>query len=246
MSAGKADGAPVERLIDQDPPLEGAPPLVNSVMPAVVSEIFPIAAAEAGAESGVLLPVTAGLVRGLDVDGCGDLRFFLAALPDPRDPRGRRYGYGPLVSLAAAAMLGGANSVAGIFRWGRDAPDAALSALGFAARRRTGQVGPPSLKTLRRLLKDLDGTALDAALAAWVSVQVAVGRIAPGQVALALDGKVLRGSKNADGTVHLFAALLHGEAVVTGQRAIPDKTGETKAFAPLLDTLDIAQLDPKR
>ena len=172
MSAGKADGAPVERLIDQDPPLEGAPPLVNSVMPAVVSEIFPIAAAEAGAESGVLLPVTAGLVRGLDVDGCGDLRFFLAALPDPRDRRGRRYGYGPLVSLAAAAMLGGANSVAGIFRWGRDAPDAALSALGFAARRRTGQVGPPSLKTLRRLLKDLDGTALDAALAAWVSVQI--------------------------------------------------------------------------
>jgi predicted transposase YbfD/YdcC len=44
---------------------------------------------------------------------------------------------------------------------------------------------------------------------------------------------------DTDGTVHLFAALLHGEGIVTGQRAIPDKTGETKAFTPLLDTLDI-------
>jgi hypothetical protein len=81
---------------------------------------------------------------------------------------------------------------------------------------------------------------LDAALAGWVSTQVAVGRIVAGQVAIALDGKVLRGSRDAGGTVHLFAAILHSEAVVTGQRAIGDKTGETKAFAPLLDTLDIA------
>ena len=119
-------------------------------------------------------------------------------------------------------------------------PREVLQALGFAAHKRTGEIGSPSCKTLRRLLKCLDGTALDAALSSWVSVQVAVGRIVPGQVALALDGKVLRGSRDGDGTVHLFAAILHGEAVVTGQRAITDKTGETKAFAPLLDTLDIA------
>ena len=154
--------------------------------------------------------------------------------------RGRRYAYGALVALCAAAMLGGANSVTGIFRWGRDAPEEVLLALGITAHKRTGQIWPPSLKTLRRLLKDLDGTALDHALAAWVSMQVAVGRITPGQVALALDGKVLRRSRDADGTVHLFAALLHGEALVTGQLAIGDKTGETKAFAPLLDQLDIA------
>lgn len=208
---------------------------MNSVMSAVVSELLPITSVEAEA----VLPVTTGLVRGLDVEGCGDLRFFLAALPDPRDRRGRRYGYGPLVALAGAAMLGGANSVAGIFRWGRDAPDEVLSALGFTTHKRTGRLRPPSLKTLRRLLKDLDGTALDAALAGWVSMQVAVGRIAPGQVALALDGKVMRGSKNTGGTVHLFAALLHDQAVVTGQSSIPDKAGETKAFAPLLDTLDV-------
>ena len=50
-----------------------------------------------------------------------------------------------------------------------------------------------------------------------MSVQVAVGRIAPGQVALALDGKVLRGSRDTGGAVHLFTALLHGEALVTGR-----------------------------
>lgn len=73
----------------------------------------------------LLMPVqvvfSAGLVRGLDVEDCGDLRDFLADLPDPRRRRGRRYGYGALVAVAAAAMLGGANSVAAIFRWARDA-----------------------------------------------------------------------------------------------------------------------------
>lgn len=183
--------------------------------------------------------VTAGLVAGLDPDGCTDLRVFLADLPDPRGRQGRRYGYVALVAIAAAAMLGGANSVAAIGRWARDCPPPILLALGVTAHARTGRLRPPSVKTFRRLLKDLDGAALDAALARWVSAQVAAGRIVPGQVALALDGKVMRGSKDEDGTVHLFAALLHGEGIVTGQRAIPDKTGETKAFAPLLDTLDI-------
>ena len=60
---------------------------------------------------------TAGLVAGLDSDGCSDLRGFLADLTDPRGRRGRRYGYVALVAIAAAAMLGGANSVAAIARW---------------------------------------------------------------------------------------------------------------------------------
>lgn len=213
---------------------------MQSAMPFAAPETMSTVEIPAVAPGGVSLPVTTGLVRGLDIEGCGDLRVFLSGLPDPRCRQGRRYAYGALVALCAAAMLGGANSVTGIFRWGRDAPEEVLVALGITAHKRTGQIWPPSLKTLRRLLKDLDGTALDHALAAWVSVQVAVGRIAPGQVALALDGKVLRGSRDTGGAVHLFAALLHGEALVTGQLAIGDKTGETKAFAPLLDQLDIA------
>src|SRR5260370_2618930 len=171
-------------------------------MPAIAVETLSPAMAPAVA-SGEL--VTAGLVRGLDTESCGDLRGFLAALPEPRRRRGRRYTYVCLVALAAGAMLGGANSVTAIYRWGRDAPEHVLVALGVTARKRTGEIWPPSLKTLRRMLKDLDGVALDHALACWVSVRVAVGRISPGQVAIALDGKVMRGSRDDDGTVHLFA-----------------------------------------
>jgi hypothetical protein len=205
---------------------------MQSVMPLAVPET--VSATQipesAGCEplSFPATPPATGLVRGLDPEACGDLRVFLADLPDPRSRQGRRYAYGALVALAAAAMLGGANSVAGIFRWAREAPPQILAALGVTAHKRTGRVRAPSVKTFRRLLKDLDGAALDAALAAWVSVQVAAGRIVPGQVALALDGKMMRGSRDGTGTVHLFAALLHGEAVVTGQTQIPDKTGETK------------------
>src|SRR5947208_5727879 len=106
--------------------------------------------------------VTAGLVAGLDPDSCMDLRVFLADLPDPRGRQGQRYGYVALVTIAAAAMLGGANSVAAIARWARDAPPQVLLALGVTAHARTGRLRPPSLKTFRRLLKDLDGDALDA------------------------------------------------------------------------------------
>src|SRR4051812_8219318 len=138
---------------------------MQSAMPVAAPETMSTVETPGVAPGGVSLPVTTGLVRGLDIEGCGDLRVFLSGLPDPRRRQGRRYAYGALVALCAAAMLGGANSVAGIFRWGRDAPEEVLLALGITAHKRTGQIWPPSLKTLRRLLKDLDGTALDHALA---------------------------------------------------------------------------------
>src|ERR1700737_441935 len=106
---------------------------MQSAMPAAAPETMSTAAPPAVAPGGVSLPVTTGLVRGLDTEGCGDLRVFLAALPDPRRRQGRRYAYGALVALAAAAMLGGANSVTAIFLWGRDAPEEVLVSLGITA-----------------------------------------------------------------------------------------------------------------
>ncbi|MEU9496884.1 hypothetical protein AB0D73_34605 [Streptomyces sp. NPDC048215] len=43
-----------------------------------------------------------------------DLHRFLALVPDPWDPRGRRYPMAALVSAAAAAVLAGARSLTAI------------------------------------------------------------------------------------------------------------------------------------
>jgi hypothetical protein len=57
---------------------------------------------------------------------------------------------------------------------------------------------------------------------------------------LALDGKTLRGSGDGTGKPrHLLAALLHHEAVVTAQMAVPDKTNEIPCARELLASLDL-------
>jgi predicted transposase YbfD/YdcC len=188
--------------------------------------------AEAGAAS--------GLAVALNVQECADLRNCLAGLPEPRKPRGLLYPVAALVAVMAAALLGGADSAAAIYRWAAYAPEEVLLALGCRRNRRTGKARRPSLKTLRRLLPRLDAEALDAALARWTCAQVAAGR-GPDRPHLCLDGKQLRGSRGADGKpTHLFAALLHEEGVVVAQTGVDSKTNETKRFAPLLDALDIA------
>jgi len=57
---------------------------------------------------------------------------------------------------------------------------------------------------------------------------------------LALDGKVMRGAAKA-GTAepHLVAAVDQATGVVLAQRAVQAKRGESTAFAPVLDTLEI-------
>ena len=57
---------------------------------------------------------------------------------------------------------------------------------------------------------------------------------------IAVDGKVLRGSKVAGGKpVHLVSALLHHDLIVIGQQQVDRKSNEITAFKPLLESLDM-------
>ncbi|MEU1458615.1 ISAs1 family transposase [Streptomyces avermitilis] len=61
----------------------------------------------------------------------------------------------------------------------------------------------------------------------------------PRTYAIAVDGKVLRGSRTATTTaVTLLAAMEHSGQVLA-QRQIADKSNEIPAFQPLLDTIDL-------
>jgi predicted transposase YbfD/YdcC len=157
-----------------------------------------------------------------------DLLEALARVPDPRDPRGIRYGLVPVLAAAVCATLAGARSYAAIAEWAADAPARVRAGLGLPA----GAV--PDLATIWRVLTSVDAAALDAAVGGWVSSRLAAARTK--RVVLAVDGKTVRGARAADGTVpHLMACLDHATGTVLAQVAVDGKTNEITMLASLLD-----------
>ncbi|GIH76819.1 hypothetical protein Plo01_32480 [Planobispora longispora] len=137
--------------------------------------------------------------------------------PDPRSRRGRRYRLGSLLALSLIAVLGGAASLAAITRCisGYD-PD-------LLARAGLPGTAPLAAGTLRRLLSRLDGDAFDVATCGYLATLATRplpeaddhrARRTP-SVGLAVDGKMLRGSRSSTGsTGSLLAALRHDTQTV--------------------------------
>lgn len=98
----------------------------------------------------------------------------------------------------------------------------------------------PHADTIRRALAQVDASALDEVVGAWLFRQVGAGHLAHDQLVVALDGKSMRGALRADGrAVHLFAAMVHGTGIVVGQHEVDAKSNEITAFRPLLDGLEL-------
>lgn len=83
-----------------------------------------------------------------------------AQIPDPRKARGIRQGVLTVMLVAACAVLTGARSFAAIAEYAHDSGRTLLDLLG---------VGPvvPHASTIRRVLQDLDPTAVEAAMRTW-------------------------------------------------------------------------------
>jgi predicted transposase YbfD/YdcC len=133
----------------------------------------------------------------------------------------------------------------------------------------TGRYLVPSERTFRRVLAAVDGAALDAATCGYAAdvvrgdvpapqipaavdepaereqrraVTRAVTHPAPAGLlpAVAVDGKLLHGTRTAGGQVFLVAAVTQDRAVILGQRQVADKRGETTVTEDLLTPLDLA------
>ena len=151
------------------------------------------------------------------VVGSGSLYEALQEVPDPRDRQGCSYRKSNgLLVLVIAAVLAGRESYEGIAQWVQDVPEDLLRALGCTREASTGRCRRPSEPTIRRIIKAVDGEAVDRVLARWACEQ---GVKLPGN-AIAIDGKSLRGSYGVDPhrQVHLVAAFTHREGVVIAQR----------------------------
>jgi predicted transposase YbfD/YdcC len=167
-------------------------------------------------------------------DEVGGLLAALAVVPDPRKPRGVRYGLSAVLAVVVGAVCAGMRSFAAIGEWGQDLPLERCRALGLPGR-------APDGVTIWRILTGLDADALDVAIGSWLATRL--DRTAPDtprasrhRRVLAVDGKTVRGARGCDGrAVHLMAALDQARGVVLAQVDVDGKTNEIPMFSVLLD-----------
>ena len=160
----------------------------------------------------------------------GSLLAFLAEVPDPRDRAGRRHPLVAILAHACCAVLCGCRGYAAIAQWGRDQPIELMHRLGYRRR-------PPAYGTLRGLFTRLDAPAFEAAVARW-SPRLTAAAAGGGLRAVAIDGKVARGSRTAGApAVHLLAALDQETGCVLAQARVPAETNEHKAALRLLEAM---------
>lgn len=163
----------------------------------------------------------------------GGLLDYLARLKDTRKRRGIRHSQISILAVAICALLSGAKSFIAIGEWAAGLTQDMLKRLGCRYNERLRAYIPPSEPTLRRTLQSVDAEEADRLIGQWLESQ------AQGN-AVAVDGKVLRGSKGPDGKrVHLVSAFLHREKMVIAQQQVDKKSNEIRAFKPLLKPLDL-------
>jgi hypothetical protein len=147
----------------------------------------------------------------------------LARIPDPRADSGKRHPLAAILNLLAVGVLCGLRGLGAIAQLGRHLSPAQARELGFT------HPQTPCKATLSNLLRRLDLTRVEAELRAW-----AAARAGP-PAHLALDGKTLRGSGDADvPAVHLLAAYAVAAGVTVAQTPVDGKTNEHKAALELL------------
>jgi predicted transposase YbfD/YdcC len=175
----------------------------------------------------------------MDAPQYRDLRAALAAVPDPRQRRGRRYSWPILLTLIAAALVSGQQSLRAMGQWVAEHGDDLELLLGLPP----GRV--PSAATLRRTVRAIDLAALEAQIAAFVAAlptpppPPAAERAAPPWTGQAIDGKAVRGANRHGAQVHLVSLVRHDDGGVVEQLAVADKSNEITAAPRLLARRDL-------
>lgn len=166
----------------------------------------------------------------LPLEGQGGLFDILCGFPDPRKRRGIRHKIQSVLATGICAVLAGARNFTAIAEWSAEQSKQTLIRLGS----KRGQ--PPSERTYRRVFHDIDVEDLDRQMGSWMAEQ----QQSLAGVGLALDGKTVRGSRDAThGAIHLLSAIVHGSGVVIAQTAVESKTNEITKVKPVLEGLDI-------
>ncbi len=155
-------------------------------------------------------------------------------IPDPRKARGKRHPWALLLTLISAALLGGQRTGRAIGQWVDDHQTELRTHLALPPK------PLPSSSTLRRALRALDVTALEARLAQFAAtVEVRPPPATAPWQGQAVDGKAVRGAQKHRAPVHLVSLVCHGSGVVRKQVRVRDKSNEITAVPVLLKGRDL-------
>ncbi len=169
-------------------------------------------------------------------DGSRGLLEHLRDVTDHRKARGKRHPLEAILVVIAVARLCGADSVHAVGQHAATMPQQALARCGLRRNPRTGRYHPPSLKTIKRAIRDTDAHAADAALCAWLRQEAAAGRVRVRH--LAAGGKTVRGARDKAGHApHLLAARDVTGGTVAAQLDVAARHNEITYFAGLLACL---------
>jgi predicted transposase YbfD/YdcC len=156
----------------------------------------------------------------------------LSELEDPRRPsNGTRHDFREILVIAVCAMLSDADSFEDIALWGRLKVEWLRRFLPLTN-------GIPSADTFLRVFRVIDPKQFEAVFRRWVGS--IVGAL---EGTIAVDGKTLCGSADADGpAVHMVSAFSTNLGLVLGQEKVAGKSNEITAIPDLLDALYIKGL----
>jgi predicted transposase YbfD/YdcC len=160
----------------------------------------------------------------------------LQLLPDQRQRRGVRYPLAALLLIAVLAKLTGHSRVRALADW------ASLRAHDLCTLFQLPRTSMPHHTTWSRVLgQAVDPSALDQVVTQVLHDARTAGMPARGSVAVALDGKTLRGTIPLGQTrgVHLLAAYLPSEGVVLAQVQVDRYENEIVAAPTILRQLDL-------
>jgi len=165
------------------------------------------------------------------------LAHYLARIVDPRHAKGLRHPLAAILCLCCVALMSGAMNPLAIAHWWRNRLDLGpfLQRLGF-----TKGYGP-SKSTLYRVLALIPVEVLEAILQQWAEENLADIPLAAGEMeAVALDGKVLRGSEQQGaGGTYLLSAFSQRLGLTLRQLGVQPQSNEIGAASPLLAALFI-------
>jgi predicted transposase YbfD/YdcC len=192
-------------------------------------------------------PVAPAAVTGIGYD----LLELFRSVSDGRSDQGRDHPVAAVLALAAAAVVAGMKGYTAISGWVKDVPPPVLADLYMRAGARSAR--PPSKATIWRVITDADAEAFDATVGSWLTGQVpgeppamddVAGQQRPaGLMPARLDGKTVRGAKDADGNQRHLLAVLAGRtaqsSVIAAQAEVGIKTNEVPMAKKVLGQIDL-------
>jgi predicted transposase YbfD/YdcC len=208
-----------------------------------------VQSAIAVADHGPVAPVVAATVT----EASDDLLELFGSVSDGRSGQGRDHPVAAVLALAAAAVVAGMKGYTAIAGWVKDVPAPVLADLYM----RTGArpAPPPSKATIWRVITDADADVFDATAGSWLMSCLLAGPAGqdgaagsdrddpPGLMPVRLDGKTVRGARDAAGNQrHLLAALVGRTAqtsVIAAQAEVGVKTNEVPKAKDVLGQIDL-------